>query len=144
MSVTEITMSNRCTARYFVDISKGNRNTFSSNTKIKSNWASLENTRGTWGHSSFSTTLPYSIPHPPAHTTLSVLSGCPHASLPGAAGTLSVTLHHSALHSTVFALQPAYACVYVWETESKTAQLCMHVQTVCVHLGTRTQNAVCV
>lgn len=144
MSVTETTTSNRCSARYFVDISKGNWKTFFSNAKIKSNWASLENTRGTWGHCSFSTTLPYSIPHPPAHTTLSVLSGCPHASLPGAAGALGVTLHHSALHSTVFALQPVCACVYVWETESKTAQLCMHVQTVCVHLGTRTQNAVCV
>lgn len=35
-------------------------------------------------------------PPPPTHHTRSAcLSGCPHASLPGAAGTLAVTPHHS-------------------------------------------------
>lgn len=34
MSVTETTTSNRCSARYFVDISKGNWKTFFSNAKI--------------------------------------------------------------------------------------------------------------
>lgn len=39
---------------------------------------------------------PPPLPPPPTHHTRSAcLSGCPHASLPGAAGTLAVTPHHS-------------------------------------------------
>lgn len=82
----------------------------------------------------------YPIPHPPTHTTLSVLSGCPHASLPGAASILGVTLHHSALDSTVFVLLCVCMCVCL-RNRVKQHKLCMHVKTVCLHLCTRTLNA---
>lgn len=36
--------------------------------------------------------------HPLPHTPLSMLSGCPHASLPGAASTVTATLHHTQLY----------------------------------------------
>jgi len=89
-----------------------------------------------------------SVPPPPllfTHTTLSALSGCPPASLPGATGVLGVTRHRSALDSTVSALLCcACVCVCVFEKQSQTAQLCMHVQNLCPSVHENAKCCVCV
>lgn len=75
--------------------------------------------------------LLYSTAPLPQYTTLSVLSGCPHASLPGAVGALGVTWHHSALGCTVYAVccvcMHVHVCVWVRERRlqwHKCARMC--------------------
>lgn len=51
--------------------------------------------------------LPSPFSLPTRHTHSACLSGCPHASLPSAAGALAVTLHHSACTVVV----PLHVCV---------------------------------
>lgn len=116
----------------------------------------LREQKGIWGHCSFrlcisaelhslllfhSSSPVFLYPIPPSllpRTTLSELSGCPHASLPDAAGVLSVTLHYTPLY--LLWCVCVCVCAHVWETGSWTVELCMHVQNLCVHLYTRMLN----
>lgn len=69
------------------------------------------------GHLSFRPTLcvfqlnslPFFYSTPPS-TTLCVLTGCPHASLLGAAGVLDVTLHQTPLHPLCYVCAPVCVC----------------------------------
>lgn len=84
-------------------------------------------------------------------------SACPHASLPGAEGALSVTLHHFELDSTVFTALHVHAyvsqrhgikwhqcacrgklCLSIWVQDASLGGLCMYEVmlfwvTVCVN-----------
>lgn len=83
-------------------------------------------------------------PNPPPY--ISLLSECPRASLPGAEGALSVTLHHFKLDSTVFTALHVYvyvrqrhgikrhqcACrgklrLSIWVQDASLGGLCMYV-----------------
>lgn len=92
-----------------------------------------------------------SLPPPTHHTRSACLSGCPHASLHGAAGTLAVTPHHSvctvvtllacvcvcARQAVVKWHECARMCKSVRPSGYRNAQCCARVQCVlcfCVHL----------